>query len=363
MLRYLFIFLLLIHAMIHFMGFAKAFKLADTSQLTQSISKPLGGLWLLGGLLFISASIAFLLKKEWWWIIVIGAILFSQILIFIYWEDAKYGTIANIIILVVGILAYGDWQFNKMTTNELHLFQLDNPKLERKVLSREMLSSLPPIVQKWLQRSNCIGKNIIQSVRLKQRGTMRIKQSGSWMKVEADQYFRVNKPGFLWIAKVGKGSWMQFLGRDKYEAGKGNMLIKLFSLFTVADAEGRKTDEASALRYLAEIVWFPSAAVSDYISWEEIDARTAKATINYADISVSGIFNFNEVGDFVSFETKRYYGQGENATLEDWYITNEENDYKAFEGIRIPTKPSVTWKLATGDFTWYKLEILEVAYN
>jgi hypothetical protein len=62
MLRLLFALVLLFHGLIHLMGFAKAFKLAEVPQLTGSFSKTSGTLWLVVALLF-AASVLFL----FWW--------------------------------------------------------------------------------------------------------------------------------------------------------------------------------------------------------------------------------------------------------------------------------------------------------
>lgn len=50
-----------------------------------------------------------------------------------------------------------------------------------------------------------------------------------------------------------------------------------------------------------------SFALSDYISWEEINSTAAKATMSYEGVTASGAFKFDENGDFVSFEADRYY--------------------------------------------------------
>ena len=47
------------------------------------------------------------------------------------------------------------------------------------------------------------------------------------------------------------------------------------------DAKGKEIDQGALLRYLGEIVWVPSAALSDYITWEEMDSTTARATMSY----------------------------------------------------------------------------------
>lgn len=55
--KWFFILLVVIHALIHLLGFLKAFQLAEINQLTQHISKPMGLLWLLALILFLAAII------------------------------------------------------------------------------------------------------------------------------------------------------------------------------------------------------------------------------------------------------------------------------------------------------------------
>lgn len=362
MIKAIFASIIIIHGLIHLMGFVKAFQLAEINLLTQTIHKPIGLLWLISALLFITVAAIFLLKNDWWWMIAVPALVLSQVLIIMYWQDAKYGTIANVIILVGIVIGYGTWSFNTMAKNELETF-VTPVTSEKKVVTKEMLSGLPPIVQKWLERSNVIGKEIIYSVHLKQIGEMRTTLDGKWMPVKAEQWFKTEKPAFIWVADVKAAPGIHIAGRDKYENGEGHMLIKLLSLLTVADAKGKETDQGTMLRNLAEIVWFPSAALNDYIQWEQIDSTTAKATMTYGGITASGLFKFDANGDVVSFEAKRYYNRKGGATLEDWFIQIEPNSYKEFEGVRIPAMSAVTWKLKEGDFTWYKLEITDIHYN
>jgi len=368
MIRVIFSFIIILHGLIHLSGFVKEWKLIQVKQLTgetlislsSGLSKIVGILWLTACLLFILSGAAYLLGKEWWWMVAVIVIVVSQILIIIYWKDAKFGTIANFIILIACVLSYGSWSFDRMVKDELKSF-LSKKEVEKRIVTAEMIDELPPVVQKWLKRSNIVGKEIIQLAYLNQRGEMKTKPDGSWMSVDAEQYITANPPGFLWIADV-KSSFLHLSGRDKYEEGRGHMLIKLFSLIPVVDAKGKEIDQGALLRYLGEIVWVPSAALSDYITWEEIDSTTARATMSYGGMTASGIFKFDENGDFVSFEADRYYYRKEGSTLERWIITAKKN-YKEFGGIRVPVTLSVAWKFETGDFTWYKLEIREINYN
>jgi len=342
MIKTIFASVIAVHGLIHLMGFLKAFQLAEITQLTQTIPKSIGLLWLISALLFITAAAIFLLKYDWWWMIAVPALVLSQVLIIMYWQDAKFGTIVNVIILVGIVIGYGTWSFNTMEKNELETFV--TPAIsEENIVTKDMLDGLPPIVQKWLERANVTGNEVIYSVHLKQIGEMRTTPDGKWMPVEAEQWFKTENPAFIWIADVEAAPGIHLAGRDKYENGKGHMLIKLLSLITVADAKGKETDQGAMLRYLAEIVWFPSAALNDYIQWEQIDSTTARATMTYGGIAASGLFKFDADYDVVSFEAERYYDRKGRATLEDWFVQIEPGSYEEFEGIRIPTRSTVTW--------------------
>lgn len=360
MARVIFLFILLVHGLIHLMGFVKAFKFAEIPQLTQPISKTTGLLWLLSAVLFITATVLLLLKKDVWWMLALPAVVLSQVLIMMSWQDAKFGTIANVIALVGMVLGWAAWDFNQMVEKELDAFRA-NMQVASTIISEDQIQSLPPIVQTWLRQSKVIGKEQIQTVYLHQKGAMRTTPEGKWMPVDARQYFTTEPPGFIWLADVTMMPGLHLAGRDKYQDGNGHMLIKALSLVPVADAKGAETDQGTMLRYLAEIIWFPSAALSDYITWEQLDATSAKATMTYNGVTASGVFTFNKAGDMVSFEADRFYNRKEGATLERWHIENAA--YKDWSGIRIPVKSEVTWKLKEGDFTWYQLEITDIAYN
>ncbi|MFV0571996.1 MAG: DUF6920 family protein [Xanthomarina gelatinilytica] len=151
-------------------------------------------------------------------------------------------------------------------------------------------------------------------------------------------------------------------GRDKLYQGQGNMLIKLANLIPVVnESNNKQINSGTMIRFLAEICWFPSAAINDYIVWESISENSAKATLTIKDTRVSGIFKFSTEGNITSFEAKRYYGGKTNSKLETWLINM--TSHKTFDGVKIPNKSNVSWKLKEGDFNWLKLEILTIDIN
>jgi prepilin signal peptidase PulO-like enzyme (type II secretory pathway) len=104
MFNYIFIFFMFVHGIIHFLGFGKAFGYGNINQLSQEISKPIGIVWLLVGLLFVLAAVLSITQKDFWSYFALIAAVLSQILIILNWQDAKFGTIPNILILAVIII-------------------------------------------------------------------------------------------------------------------------------------------------------------------------------------------------------------------------------------------------------------------
>ncbi|MTI83215.1 MAG: hypothetical protein FH756_04770 [Firmicutes bacterium] len=269
------------------------------------------------------------------------------------------GIMAILALLIIAIII-ANYMFNKNVNKEVgDLF--GNEEETGGIVQTNELKGLPQCVQKWLEYSQVIGKENIRTVRLKQEATMRTQKESRWMPTKAEQYFTTDEPGFIWKAKIKAAPLIHIVGRDKYYEGKGNMFIKLLSLITVADAKGKEVDQGTLLRYLAETVWFPTAALSDYITWEEIDANSAKAVMSYGEVTASGIFHFNQNGEVINFVAERYKEKNGQFSLETWTVLLK--DYKEVNGIKIPIKGEVIWNLKDGDFKWYRLEIVDIDYN
>lgn len=369
MLRLVFSLLLLAHGLIHLLGFVKEWRMAAVGQFTGKTLVPISGssakiaglLWLLAALIFVAAAAAYFLKKENWWMFAATGLLLSQALIVVYWPDARFGTIANVIVLITALPAFGAWRFEQKCRRELAEFTAKAAPGQQ-TLTPERLAGLPPIVQQWLRHSGAAGKPIARTVRLRQTGEMRTQPDGKWIPFEAQQWFTTDPPGFYWKAVVDGGPLMRMTGRDRYADGHGEMFIQLYSLFNVADASGPETDQGSLLRYLGEAAWFSGVATLDYIRWEAADSLSARATMTWGGVEATGTFHFDANGDMTGYEADRYMsGPGGGATLERWAI--RMTGYREFHGVRIPCLGEVTWKLKTGDYTWLKYEIVEIAYD
>ena len=351
-----------LHGIIHLFGFFKAFGIFEFNGISHPISKTFGIVWLLTFVLFTIATVLLIAQSNYWWIIGIVGIILSQFLIINYWSDAKFGTILNLIILVSIIIAYSSFSFKKIIRDETTKMFENADTTNKKVISEQMISDLPIIVQKWLLNSGTIEKEPIYNVYLEQDLQMLIKpEQKDWSNAKAKQYFTIEPPAFNWSVNLKMNPFLDVVGRDKFENGQGEMTIKIFSLIPVVNARNNeKVNQATLQRYLAEIVWFPSAALSPLINWETIDDNSAKATMNYNKTKGSGVFQFDEKGNFLKFVAMRYKDV-QDLKPKEWTVTATKTELR--NGIKIPVELKADWKLDNGNWTWLKLKITDIKYN
>lgn len=105
MLHYLVAFIIIIHGLLHLMGYSKAFQYSGIKHIKAHISRPIGVLWIMGCLFFIATGVLFLLNNDYWQLVGLISIAISQTVIIIGWKNARYGTIANLLILMAIIIS------------------------------------------------------------------------------------------------------------------------------------------------------------------------------------------------------------------------------------------------------------------
>lgn len=356
------IILSVIHAFIHLLGFVKGFGIAEIKELSLPISRNWGILWLAAFLLLVAAAVFLLLKFRYWWVLMFGGILLSQLLVIFFWGDARWGTIPNVILLIASLIVFSGQVFTREIERERSAMLQNSLPYNFEKISPEKLNHLPVPIKNWLENSGITGKQNISTVLLKQKAKMKLKpEQTRWFDAEADQYFTTELPAFNWTVNLKMNPLVKIRGRDKFEDGKGEMLIKMNSLINIVNEKGEKIDEGSLQRFLGEIVWFPSAALHPNIVWEEVDSLTARATLKINETKGSGTFFFNKNGDLEKFTALRYKGNEPDAQHHKWIISVKETS--DMNGIRIPTKMESTWMLESGPWTWLVLEITDILYN
>ncbi|WP_138420370.1 DUF6920 family protein [Aquibacillus sediminis] len=361
--KYAFILLVSVHGLIHLLGFVKAFKLVEVNQLKVEISKSIGLIWLVTTFLFIAIGLLLLLNNNLWWLPAIITVAFSQTVIFFSWQDAKFGTVVNVIILVVAFVAMGAWQLRTEANQDIEQLLTEAQTEQSVVPTKSRLASVPPIIRQWLQQNKVIETEPIVTVSFKQKGQMKLKpDQKKWYKAEAEQYVSVKRPGFVWNASVEMMPLIHVAGKDVFHDGDGRMQMELLSILPVVHiANNNKVDQSTMQRFLLELPWYPSAALEPYITWESLNPTTAQATMSYKGKTGSAIYYFDEDGNLDKVSAMRYKDHDDNA--EPLECIGEVKEMKMVDGKMIPTKMDVSWLVKGEKFTWYQLEIYDVVYT
>jgi hypothetical protein len=105
-------FLLIGHGLIHAMGPAEMWGVADLPELTgtpsvdlgQTVATILAVTWLVALVVLVAAGWGILARRSWWRPAAIVGVIISQLVITIWWADAATGTIPNLLI-VTALLA------------------------------------------------------------------------------------------------------------------------------------------------------------------------------------------------------------------------------------------------------------------
>lgn len=254
-----------------------------------------------------------------------------------------------IIILVIGKINLSI-QFSK-EVNEL--FSLSKNISENK-FSYQQLAELPEPVQRYFRYSLKEGQHYISYARITHDGQFKTGLNKNWINIKGEQYATTEKPGFIW-----KGTTAMFTARDMYIADKGRLVVLLFSLFKVADAKGEQYNQGELLRWLGESILYPTHLLpGERLQWQSIDSQSARLTFNYNGLSLFFTIRFNEIGEIIQMETKRYM---DKTTLATWVIKCA--DYKELNNVKIPSTFEVLWRLEKDDFSYAKFYIKKIEYG
>lgn len=228
-------------------------------------------------------------------------------------------------------------------------------------IQEDMLVHVPAPVQRYLRYSGVVGKPWIQSAHLAYEGHFRLGADKPWMAMKADQVYSSEPPGFQWKANFKLFGLPLLSALDTYSDGKGHMFGKLAGLVTMFDASDRELLQGTMVRYLQEMMWFPTAYLSPYITWSAVDDHAADVAFAYGGEQVCGRMFFDDAGRALSFRAERYREVAGHYELNTW--STPMTDYAVFDGLRVPCSGSGVWELPEADLMYIKMRVTKLEYN
>ena len=256
--------------------------------------------------------------------------------------------------------AAGHRAFARLVRRDVQALQARASPGRAGVVTEEMLEGLPEPVRRYLRYTGVVGRPVPGTIRLHQEGRMRPGPGQPWLPLEAEEHYSVQPPGFVWAGTARLGPVAVARARDMYAEGRGRMLVKVASLWPVADASGEQTDQAAMMRYLSEMIWFPAAFLAGNISFEPVDDSSARVTLADHGRTATATLFFDEQGRLIDLVAKRYR-TADASDPETW--STPVTGYGEFVGLRLPTRGKATWKLPGGDLEYIEVTITDLHYD
>ena len=233
------------------------------------------------------------------------------------------------------------------------------------VFTEEDIAALPLPVQRYFSVCGLMGREKMPNAQTTWNNVFLKRDVGArWMPISCYQFNSVAEPMRIAYMKGRVFGLMPLEGRDIYQNGQGNMLIKLMGFLKVADEKGMAMDESSLVTLLAETFLVPTYALQPYITWQAIDEYTAAATITHNGISVSGTFFFGREGymeTFVSDDRNMIDDNGDAYKVR--WVAKASNYFTQEDGTTIPGYFSAVWEMESGPFEYFKGEIVRLDFG
>ncbi|MEP6979518.1 MAG: DUF6544 family protein [Nakamurella sp.] len=356
-----------LHGLIHLLGFAQAFGLAELPQWGTPISPFMGLLWLAAALLAVITAAAMFRAPRWWWAWGAGAVVISQIMIVSSWGDAKVGTVANVVLLVAvlyGFASRGPLSLRAEFEHELTRSSSSALSPSRGLITEDDLTALPAPVQRYLRRSGVVGRPPVTDFRATWTGRIRGAPDAAWMSFTAEQVDTVNPPRRLFMMDARmKGLPVDVL--HVFDERGATMRVRLLSVAAMVNAKGAALTRAETVTLFNDWCCLaPGALLELDVIWESIDNRSAAARFTLGVNTIGAVLRFDDSGDLVDFVADgRAMMSPDGRSLTPLRWSTPLRDYAQMGLARVATTGEAKWHPDSGAWTYGEFALTSLVYN
>lgn len=358
-----FLILLSVHALIHLLGFAKAFALLKSSDLKLAVSKKSGWLWFSAFCFFIPVIVLFAFHISYWWVSALPAVFISQWLIIVYWKDARFGTLANIIIVIAALIGYANQHFYDKFKSQVTKNLQQQEATQNNLLTESDLLNLPEPVKRYLHYTSSLGKPKVRNFSVAFVGEIRKDSASAWMPFTSVQYNFMESASRFFFLKASMFH-LPVNGFHSYSDENVFMDIRLLSLMKVQYLEGREMRIAETVTFFNDMCCMaPATLIDNRITWMESDSNKVKAEFTNSDVKVQAWLYFNKEGALINFVSEDRFAAGADGIMKKLRWSTPVGDYKMVDDHMVPGEAQTIYRYPEGDFTYGRFHTVHVFYN
>jgi hypothetical protein len=268
-------------------------------------------------------------------------------------------------VLYSGARIFGAYRWSARTRALRARLDASREPVRPRIVDFRELEGLPAPVERYFRLVLDEGQSMVSGVRARHTGTVNVGETTDrWKPFVSDQLVVTRRPGFDWNGTVAMMPGLPVRVHDAYAAGEGVLHARVLGLFTVVDVRGTgDVAEGELMRFFAEAAWYPTALLpSQGVRWEPADDRSAYATLEEGDTSITMLFTFNERGliDAVRAEERGRMVGGRTVPT-PWQGRFWNYDERA--GMLVPLDGEVAWLPPEGEKPYWRGHIAEISYE
>lgn len=281
-----------------------------------------------------------------------------------WWKVIAIVLVVLVFVLAMAILA-GAYRW-RSDTSELHTrMEAARVPIAPTAYDPRELEGLPAPVQRYFRTVLKEGQPLVEAISIEHTGTFNMGETKEqWKPFSSTQSVVIQRPGFIWDARIRMAPGMTAHVHDAYIAGDGILTAKLFGLLTVMKQPSTpELAHGELMRFFAEAAWYPTALLpSQGVTWEAIDDSQASATLTDGTVTVKLVFQFDAEGLISSVRSDgRYRAVDGVQVAAPWQ--GRFWGYETQDGMLVPLDGEVEWLLANGPKPYWRGRIQRIQYE
>lgn len=356
-LSYLAVAAVIVHGLIHLLGFVAYWPLAEIAELPYKTSLLNGRLvlsdtgmrwfsvfWLLAAVGLVTSAISLIAEQSWWLPIMLAAVAVSLVITVLDWSNAFRGALTSLVMLIPLLLVAG----LRMQPRPFPAY----PQPTQPLSTTALPADLPAPVARYYQTIMGDEVPVVETAVITGRGTLRFMGITFPARLrfthDAGQGYRHYIEATIFGLPLLKVN-------ERYLDGQARMQLPV----GIIENEP-KVDMAANLGLWGESIWLPSIYVTDSrVRWEAIDETSARLIVPFAaDEDTFTVYFDPETGLIAYMEAMRYR---EATSTEKILWQLDILAWEKYQNLLIPSRSSVTW--ADEGSPWLVIELDNITYN